>query len=111
MEAIVKSPNRLWRESGTTLSFANWIQREKDKSNFLINKKFENFSNMQGEEQEGETNWLDSVKQESRDFFKLDNDKDKKPDNSFVGLSKPVLLISALIIVGAVAYKIYKKNR
>ena len=45
METSVKSPNRLWRESGTTLSFADWIQREKDKNNFLVNKKFENFSN------------------------------------------------------------------
>ena len=31
METVLKSPNKLWRESGTSLSFADWIQREKDK--------------------------------------------------------------------------------
>lgn len=108
METTEKSPNRLWRESGTTLSFAHWIQREKDKSNFLINKKFENFSNMQGTE---EKDWLDTVKKESRDFFELDKSKYIKNDNTFIGLSKPVLIISALIIVGAIGYKIYQKRK
>ena len=108
METTEKSPNRLWRESGTTLSFANWIQREKDKSNFLINKKFENFSNMQGTE---EKDWLDTIKKESRDFFELDKSKDNNNDNTFVGLSKPILIISALIIVGAIGYKIYQKRK
>jgi hypothetical protein len=108
METTEKSPNRLWRESGTTLSFANWIQREKDKSNFLINKKFENFSNMQGTE---EKDWLDTIKKESRDFFELDKSKDNNNDNTFIGLSKPILIVSALIIVGAIGYKIYQKRK
>ena len=108
MDTTEKSPNRLWRESGTTLSFANWIQREKDKSNFLINKKFENFSNMQGTE---EKDWLDTVKKESRDFFELDKSKDNKNDNTFIGLSKPILIVSALIIIGAIGYKIYQKRK
>ena len=33
-----KSANQLWKESGTSLSFANWLQREKDKGNFVPNK-------------------------------------------------------------------------
>ena len=109
MENIIKSPNRLWRESGTTLSFANWIQREKDKSNFLINKKFENFSNVEGESQDA--SWLDDARKQSRDFFELDKKTNFKSDNSFVGLSKAVLILSGLIIIGAVGYKIYQKRK
>lgn len=109
METTLKSPNRLWRDSGTSLSFADWIQREKDKNNFLINKKFENFANVQGEE--NDATWLESAKQESRDFFGIDKPLDKKEDNTFVGLSKAVLIISGLIILGAVGYKIYQKRK
>jgi hypothetical protein len=109
METTLKSPNRLWRDSGTSLSFADWIQREKDKNNFLINKKFENFANVQGES--NDTDWLESAKQESRDFFGIDKSLDKKKDNTFIGLSKPILIISGLIILGAIGYKIYQKRK
>jgi hypothetical protein len=109
METTLKSPNRLWRDSGTSLSFADWIQREKDKNNFLINKKFENFANVQGES--NDTDWLESAKQESRDFFGIDKSLDKKKDNTFIGLNKGVILISVLLIAGAIGYKIYQKRK
>ena len=119
MEEVSKSPNRLWRESGTTLTFAEWIQREKDKNNFLVNKKFENFNNVQGVQDiqgvqgfkdENET-WLEDIKKQSKDFFGINKPADNKSDNTFVGLSKPVLIISALIIIGAIGYKIYQKRK
>lgn len=122
MEEVSKSPNRLWRESGTTLTFAEWIQREKDKNNFLVNKKFENFNNVQGVQgvqdiqgvqgfkDENET-WLEDIKKQSKDFFGINKPTDNKSDNTFVGLSKPVLIISALIIIGAIGYKIYQKRK
>jgi hypothetical protein len=105
----VKSPNRLWRESGTSLSFADWIQREKDKNIFFVNKKFEKFANVDGESNDAD--WLESVKQESKDFFGIDKSLVKKEDNTFIGLSKPVLIISGLIILGAIGYKIYQKRK
>jgi hypothetical protein len=109
METTGKSPNKLWRESGTTLSFADWIQREKDKNNFLVNKKFENFNNVEGEP--NDVTWLENAKQESRDFFGIDKPLNPKVDKTFLGLSKPILIVSALIIIGAIGYKIYKKNK
>jgi hypothetical protein len=109
METTLKSPNRLWRDSGTSLSFADWIQREKDKNNFLINKKFENFANVQGES--NDTDWLESAKQESRDFFGIDKPSQPKKDNTFIGLNKGVILISVLLIAGAIGYKIYQKRK
>jgi hypothetical protein len=110
METIGKSPNRLWRESGTTLSFANWIQREKDKKNFLVNKKFENFSNAQDET--NDVAWLNDTINESRIYLGIDIPKGKaKNNNSFVGLNKTIIMLSVLIIAGAIGYKIYNKRK
>ena len=109
METQVKSANRLWRESGTTLSFADWIQREKDKSNFLMNKKFENFSNMQGKP--NYDTWIkDSITQAKIDLGIEAPKVNKKPDNTFIGLNKTFIFLSVLIVAGAIGYKIYKKN-
>lgn len=110
METTGKSPNRLWKESGTTLSFANWIQREKDKSNFLVNKKFENFSNTQ--EEPDDNAWLQDTIAQSRIDLGIDAPPSSlKPDKTFIGLNKTVIFISLFIIVGAVGYKIYQKNK
>lgn len=110
METTVKSPNRLWRESGTTLSFADWIQREKDKSNFLVNKKFLNFTNVQDEM--SDANWTkDSLNQAKVDLGIEAPKTNTKPDNTFIGLNKTVLTLSLLIIAGAIAYKIYQKRK
>lgn len=111
METKQKSPNKIWRESGTSLSFADWIQREKDKGAFLTNKKFENFANVDGEIDDA--TWLEQVKAQNRIDLGIDKpleDKNKK-DNTFLGLNKTVLLLSGLIIIGAIGYKIYQKRK
>jgi hypothetical protein len=111
MELKTKSPNRLWRESGTSLSFADWIQREKDKGAFLSNKKFENFSNAEG--LVDDASWLEQIKRKSRidlGIDKVDSDE-KKKDNTIVGLNKNVLILSGIIVLGAIAYKIYQKRK
>jgi hypothetical protein len=109
METQVKSANRLWRESGTSLSFAEWIQREKDKSNFVMNKKFENFSNVDGIL--NNNTWIQDSIAKAKIDLGIDVPKvNKKPNDTFVGLNKTFILFSVLIVVGAIGYKIYKKN-
>jgi hypothetical protein len=110
METEKKSPNRLWRESGTSLSFADWIQREKDKGAFLANKKFENFASVEGGIDY--TSWIEKIKAQNRLNLGIDkvNDSNKK-DNTFLGLSKPVLIVSGLLILGAIGYKIYQNRK
>jgi hypothetical protein len=110
METKEKSPNRLWRESGTSLSFSDWIQREKDKGVFLINKKFEKFASADGEIDDA--TWLEQVKKQDRINLGIDKIKDpNKKDNTFFGLNKPILILSALIVIGAIGYKIYQKRK
>ena len=110
MEAKDKSPNRLWRESGTSLSFADWIHREKDKNNFMVNKKFENFSNAIGDSNNDNAWVQDSISQAKVDLG-IQAPVITKPDNTFIGLNKTVILLSVLIIVGAIGYKIYQKRK
>lgn len=111
METKQKSPNKLWGESGTSLSFADWIQREKDKGAFLVNKQFEKFANVEGVIDDA--TWLENVKNQSRIDLGIDKivgEKDLK-DNTFIGLNKTLLLISGLIVLGAIGYKIYQKRK
>jgi hypothetical protein len=110
METTNKSPNKLWRESRSALSFADWIQREKDKGVFLQNKKFEKHANFDG--QIDYSNWIEQIKAQNRIDLGIDRvyQKDIK-DTTFFGLSKPVLILSSLIIIGAIGYKIYQKRK
>jgi len=111
METKQKSPNKLWRESGTSLSFADWIQREKEKGAFLANKQFEKFANVDGVIDDA--TWLENVKNQSRIDLGIDKivkEKELK-DNTFIGLNKTLLLISGLIVLGAIGYKIYQKRK
>ena len=39
MDNFKKSANQLWKESNTTLSFKDWLDREKEKGKFIPNKK------------------------------------------------------------------------
>ena len=107
----VKSPNQLWRESGTTLSFKNWIQREKDKSNFMLNKKFLNFTEDVNTDTANDATWLANSLAQAKSDLGIDKQKDKNTNNTFIGLNKTVLLVSALIIVVAIGYKIYEKRK
>jgi hypothetical protein len=111
MVTETKSPNRLWRESGTSLSFADWIQREKDKGAFLANKKFDNFSNANG--LIDSDTWIEQVKNQARINLGIDKvvDDKKKKDNTFIGLNKNILILSGIIVIGAIGYKIYQKRK
>jgi len=86
-----KSANQRYKESGSSLSFKDWIEREKAKGIVLP--------------QIGVTDVFEETK------AKLETNKDKKPNNKIIGLDKRILMLSALVIVGAVAYKyLYKKG-
>lgn len=98
-----KSANQLWKESGTSLSFANWLQREKDKGNFVPNKSV--------------VLDTDEIVADStatiRNVLNLDKPEavDAKNANTVFGLNKWVLLFSLAVIGGAIGYKIYQKRK
>jgi hypothetical protein len=98
-----KSANQLWKESGSTLSFKGWLQREKDKGRFLPNKQLIEFNSFDSEQDLSSSQQLI---QETLNKAKSDSN----PKDVTQGLSKSVLAISAILIIGAIGYKIYQKR-
>ena len=98
-----KSANQIWKESGSTLSFKNWLQREKDKGRFLPNKQLMELNSVDGED---EISSSQKLIQET-----LKNKSNSNPKDVTKGLSKAVIIISATLILGAVAFKIYQKQK
>ena len=98
-----KSANQIWKESGSTLSFKNWLQREKDKGRFLPNKQLMEFNSIEGE---------DNISSSRKLIQETLNNKSKSiPKKVPYGLSKPVILISATLVLGAIAFQIYQKQK
>lgn len=120
MDNFKKSANQLWKESNTTLTFKDWLEREKEKGQFIPNKKFISANGV-------DTNEIDKVLEEANakavDTLGLDSDKFEtqigiknnigiSPDNNkFIGLNKWLLIGSLILIGGAVVYKIYYKKK
>jgi hypothetical protein len=90
-----KSANKLWRESGSTLSFKEWIDRENQKkesvvANFIGEDLVDKTLNNNPTQNSGELN-----------------------TKSVLGLNKGVVILSSLLIVGSLSYYFYMrlKNR
>ena len=93
-----QSANKLWKESGTSLSFKDWIQREKDKGIIIPNTMVENAT-------KDIRNSL-GIDVPTPTSTTLDKNK-----NLVLGLNKWVLISSLVIIVGAIGYSVYKKRK
>jgi hypothetical protein len=94
-----KSANTLWKESGTTLPFKTWLQREIDK-----------YSNADGNDKNIFDNTQLNANIQST-LSKIQGAEGFKPEISnktIFGINKNAILVGGLIIVGAIAYKIYK---
>lgn len=91
----MKNANQMYKQSGSTLSFKEWIEREKAKGVVIPQK--------------GVTDKISDELQEKlngNEVNFVNSEKDK-----FLGLSKTVLIVSTLIVLGAVGYSIYKKRK
>ena len=119
MDNFTKSANQLWKESNTTLSFKDWLEREKNKGNFIPNKKFLGVNGIDTTRidrvlDEANTKAVDSILDTTKFEDKLGitkKDNLNKDANKFIGLNKWLLISSLVVIGGAVAYKIYNKNK
>lgn len=101
-----KSANQIWKESGTTLSFADWIQREKEKGRFLPNKMVSDFT--------------EAISSSIKDSLGIANSSNLMNDplntnvntsDKVIGLNKWVLVGGIAVIFGAVIYSIVKKKK
>ena len=102
----VKSANQRWKESNTTLSFKDWISREKEKYASATGEQVNDFiANKHLNENIQET--LKKV-----EYANATGELQTELQNKTIfGLNKNIILFSGLIIIGAIAYKIYKSNK
>lgn len=98
---IEKSANQLWKESGTTLSFKDWINREK--------KKFVNFN--------GNSNVMmvnEPLNKEIKDTLssirKSVGYKTEVESKTVFGVNQTIIIVVGLSIVAFATYK-YLKSR
>lgn len=96
-----KTANQLWKESKTTLSFKNWLTREKTKflnyngsSTLIMNKPLN-----------------ESIESTIGDIRKEVGYKEKGERKSTFGINKWVIIGIALVGVGVVAYKLINKKK
>ena len=90
-----KSANKLWRESGTTLSYKEWRNRENA-------KKQDTTLSFIGEQ---------NVKDTLNSVYTSASNNTTTPQNSssVLGLNKTVLIVSGVVIATSLAYYFYRK--
>jgi len=92
------SANQQYKLSGSTLPFKDWLNREKEKGEVIPKS---------GVSDVVRDALLNSNLIKPSDVEPAPN---VKKNSTVLGLSKPILMLSALVIVGAVAYKYYYKK-
>ena len=114
MGNFAKSKNQLWKESGTTLRFKDWLEREASKGTILSK---EQLLNAEGENDILDTKALeDTLSINNTDKFEkilgINNENEAKVNkNNFLGLNKWVLISSVVLIAGAIGYRLYTKKK
>lgn len=88
-----KSANKLWRESGTTLSFKDWINRENQ-------KKEQTQMSFIGEQQVQTT--VNSV-------YTADTPTTETNTSTVLGLNKGILIASSVLVLGTLGYYFYQR--
>lgn len=98
----MKSANSLWRESKTTLSFKEWLNREKEKYANFNGESGGFIPNVPLQNKIQET--LDDLKRDTG--FKTDTSR-----NKILGLDKRIVIVAGVIVFGAIAFKIYQNYK
>jgi hypothetical protein len=95
-----KSYNQKWKESGTTLTYKEWRKRE--------DEKMASFGGVSPKDSlTSDKSFLETKQKMSEEGgYKTDT-----PNKTTFGIKNYILVLGGLIIVSAIAYKIYKKNK
>lgn len=104
-----KSANKKWKESGSTLTFKEWIDRENKKKDSM-NSNFLPFdSSGVSQTQQQITDSIREQIQSSEDLGGAGNYQEDK--SKFLGLDKGIFIFSTLLIVGSLTYFFVKRAK
>ena len=94
----LKSANQLYKESGSSLPFKEWIAREKDKGTFMYANGLQSKIN-------------EVIAENIGDATESGEPKRELPTNTILGLNKYVVIGLGLVAVAAIGYGIYKRRK
>jgi hypothetical protein len=92
-----KSLNQKWKESGTTLSYKEWRIREDEK-----------MASFDGVLPSPTT---DNIQNATKELQTKGGYKTELSNKTVFGINKYLLILGGVVIVGAIGYQIYKKNK
>jgi hypothetical protein len=101
-----KSMNKLWKESGTTLSFKEFCDREnkkKEAKNFMTFTSNPTPADLVSQELGAEGNLATPIV--------IAGQKTLATPNTTLGLNNSVLIFSTVLIVAAIGYYVYEKSK
>jgi hypothetical protein len=106
-----KSANKRWKESGSTLSFKEWIDKENKKSESMNDgTTFIPFDGDNNSRFTTDTSiFQDTLDRARRDVLVSGGLKDIETKGKLFGLDSKIVIFSSLIIVGSLGYYVYSK--
>ena len=93
----LKSANQLYKESGSSLPFKQWVEREKDKGTFM-------YAN-------GLQSKVNTIIADNIDSATNEVEQPKVPKNQIFGINKFVVLGLGLVVVAAIGYSFLRKKK
>lgn len=100
------SVTQLWKNSGTSLKFKDWITREKEKQGIPVDAKLDLNASFNNSIQETLDEYVNaSGAEEAAATYKPTG------GNSVLGINRTVLIVTGLIILAGIGYKIYQQKK
>ena len=96
-----KSANKRWKESGSTLSFKEWIDRE--------NKKKESEGTFLSFSAPSPSDYIKDTLRTNKEEMLSSQYKPTEDTSKVLGLDRNVVVFSGLLIAGALGYYFYTK--
>jgi hypothetical protein len=94
----LKSANQLYRESGSSLPFKTWLEREKEKGTFMYANGLQSKIN-------------EAIAENIGDAEARVNPSPDVPTNTIFGLNKYAVITLGVVVVAAIGYGIYKRRK
>jgi hypothetical protein len=105
-----KSANQRWKESGSTLKFKDWIDRENNKKQSEEHDvlPFDNSMTI-NEDAVVNADGVDTTKLIEDTIQSVNPLKTKADSNKILGLDRNILIFSTIIVVGSLGYYFYNR--
>lgn len=103
-----KSANKRWKESGSTLTFKQWLDRE-DKKNDSKSSNFLPFDSPSLSQTQQQIN--DSIKSDIQNVDIGINNNYQEDKTKFLGLDKTTFVFAGILILGSLTYYFIKRAK